>query len=78
MVICYKNFPSSKTMLVGASTDIHGKWYAVGPVNFYKLIISEEILLMIAEETNRYAKQFIQKGISQYSHYRAWHDTDFN
>lgn len=60
----------------GVKAIIYEEFYNKTPYDFYKLMVSDELINYIVIETNRYAQQCKQKNTSQKSRIIKWVDTN--
>lgn len=61
---------------VGPHNNIIENYLTKSPVDFFEIFLSDGILSLIVAETNRYANQVINKGLSQKSRVHRWRDTN--
>lgn len=60
----------------GITSNLYENYYDKEPSDFYKIMINEDILNLIVEETNRYASQCVLKNRYKRSRVTAWRNTD--
>lgn len=61
---------------VGPHSNIIENYLTKSPVDFFEIFLGDDVLSLIVTETNRYAHQVINKGLSEKSRVHRWKDTN--
>lgn len=60
----------------GVKPEIYETYFDKSPFDFYKIFLSQDILVMMVEETNRYAAQMKNKETHRKARINDWQDTN--
>ncbi|KAJ8927402.1 hypothetical protein NQ314_020182, partial [Rhamnusium bicolor] len=71
-----KTFQFTEGNTAGIKLELYERYYDKDPWDFYKLLVNQEIITMMVEETNKYAEQCKAKEQAPKARIHEWYNTN--